>query len=390
MTPSIPLYVKGIRSLSDTPRLLMSSPHMSGREQELVADAFASNWIAPVGPYVSAFEDKLAELSGIANVAALSSGTAALHLALRLSGVTDGNEVWCPTMTFIGGVAPILYQNAAPVFLDVTPDTMLLDLDLLERELIAAEHAGTLPKVVLTTDLYGLMPDTDRLVGLRERFGFIWISDAAESVGSYRDGRHAGMGADFAIFSFNGNKIITTSGGGALLSPDGDAIERARFLSTQAREPAPHYEHLTFGYNYRLSNICAAIGVGQLEVLADRVHARRHVHDRYRQLLANVPGITFSPEPEGMFANRWLTTIRIDPAVAGYDAERARLALDAAGIESRPVWKPMHRQPIFANARRVGGEAADLAFAQGLCLPSGSTMTDDDVDRVASVLVELS
>lgn len=372
--------------MSNTTRLLMSSPHMSGREQELVADAFKSNWIAPVGPYVSAFEQGLATLSGIPHVAALSSGTAALHLALRLSGVGAGDTVWCPTMTFIGGVAPILYQNAAPVFVDVTPDTMLLDLNLLEEALIAAEREGTLPKVVLTTDLYGLIPDIDRLNALRERFGFVWISDAAESVGSYQGGRHAGTGADFAIFSFNGNKIITTSGGGALLSRNAEAIEQARFLSTQAREPAPHYEHVTFGYNYRLSNICAAIGVGQLEVLADRVRARRYVHDRYRALLADVPGISFSPEPADMFANRWLTTTRIDPAIAGFDAERARLTLDAAAIESRPVWKPMHRQPVFANARRIGGDVADLAFAQGLCLPSGSTMTDDDIARVVDVL----
>ncbi|MEG8058654.1 aminotransferase class I/II-fold pyridoxal phosphate-dependent enzyme [Sphingomonas sp. 22L2VL55-3] len=373
--------------MSDSTRLLMSSPHMSGREQELVADAFASNWIAPVGPYVAAFEDELAKLSGIKNVAALSSGTAALHLALRLSGIGPRDEVWCPTMTFIGGVAPILYQGAQPVFLDVDEDTMLIDLDLLEERLVTAEREGALPKVVLTTDLYGFMPDTDRVLALRERYGFIWISDAAESVGSYRDGRHAGSGADFAIFSFNGNKIITTSGGGALLSNDAEAIEQARFLSTQAREPAPHYEHKTFGYNYRLSNICAAIGVGQLEVLAERVRARRAVHDRYRAALDGVDGIRFSVEPAGMKANRWLTTILIDPASAGFDAERARLSLDAAGIESRPVWKPMHQQPLFAETRYFGGAVADLLFARGLCLPSGSAMTEVDIDRVITSLL---
>lgn len=373
--------------MSDPTRLLMSSPHMSGREQELVADAFASNWIAPVGPYVAAFEDELAKLSGIKNVAALSSGTAALHLALRLSGIGPRDEVWCPTMTFIGGVAPILYQGAQPVFLDVDEDTMLIDLDLLEERLVTAEREGALPKVVLTTDLYGFMPDTDRVLALRERYGFIWISDAAESVGSYRDGRHAGSGADFAIFSFNGNKIITTSGGGALLSNDAEAIEQARFLSTQAREPAPHYEHKTFGYNYRLSNICAAIGVGQLEVLAERVRARRAVHDRYRAALDGVDGIRFSVEPAGMKANRWLTTILIDPARAGFDAERARLSLDAAGIESRPVWKPMHQQPLFAETRYFGGAVADLLFARGLCLPSGSAMTEVDIDRVITSLL---
>jgi dTDP-4-amino-4,6-dideoxygalactose transaminase len=362
---------------------------MSGREQELVADAFASNWIAPVGPYVAAFEGRLAALSGVPHVAALSSGTAALHLALRLSGVGPGDKVWCPTMTFIGGVSPILYQNADPVFLDVEEDTMLIDIDLLEEQLISAGQAGSLPKVVLTTDLYGLIPDTRRILDLKRRFGFIWISDAAESVGSFRDGSHAGVGADFAVLSFNGNKIITTSGGGALLSPDGDAIEHARFLSTQAREPLPYYEHVTFGYNYRLSNICAAIGVGQLEVLAERVRARRQIHDRYRALLGGMSGITFAPEPAGSTSNRWLTTVRIDPALAGFSSERARLALDASGIESRPVWKPMHRQPLFAGARSIGGDTADRAFAQGLCLPSGSAMSDADVSRVAAVLLNL-
>lgn len=376
--------------MTDTPRLLMSSPHMSGREQELVADAFASNWIAPVGPYVAAFEERLAALTGVANVAALSSGTAALHLALRLSGIGPGDAVWCPTMTFIGGIAPILYQGAHPVFLDVEEDTMLLDLDLLEDQLVVAAKNGTIPKVVITTDLYGLIPDVDRLIGLRRRFGFVWISDAAESVGSYRAGRHAGCGADFAILSFNGNKIITTSGGGALIGPDAEAIERARFLSTQARDPAPHYEHTTYGYNYRLSNICAAIGVAQLEVLTERVAARRRIHDRYRALLAPVAGLSFSPEPGGMAANRWLTTIRIDPARAGFDADHARQALEAAHIECRPVWKPMHRQPVFASADYVGGGVADRAFAEGLCLPSGSTMSEDDVVRVANGILELA
>ena len=371
-------------------RLLMSPPHMSGREQELVADAFASNWIAPVGPYVTQFEERLSSLCDVPHVAALSSGTAALHLALRLSGIGAGDEVWCSSMTFIGGVAPILYQGGAPVFLDIESDTMLLDLDLLEEQLVAADRRGAIPKAVLTTDLYGLMVDVDRMMDLKSRFGFVWISDAAESVGSYRDGRHAGAGADFAILSFNGNKIITTSGGGALVSPDAAAIEQARFLSTQAREPAPHYEHVTFGYNYRLSNLCAAVGVAQLEVLADRVLARRRIHDQYRKLLAPIDGISFSTEPPGSTANRWLTTIRIDPKAAGFDTERARLTLDAAGVESRPVWKPMHRQPVFAGARHVGGGVADQAFAQGLCLPSGSAMSDADVERVATVLLELA
>ena len=236
---------------------------MSGEEQKLVNEVFASNWIAPTGPMVTQFEADLTQLTGISHVAALSSGSAALHLALRLVGIAPGDEVWGASMTFIGGVAPIYYAGGAPVFLDSAEDSLLIDLDLLEVQLERAELEGRTPKAVITTDLYGHVVDGARVAALRERFGFAWISDAAEAVGSSRGGVHAGKGADFAVYSFNGNKIITTSGGGALASDNGDRIAEARFLSTQAREPAPHYEHKTFGYNYRLSNVCAAIGVGQ-------------------------------------------------------------------------------------------------------------------------------
>lgn len=359
---------------------------MGGTELTLVQDVFASNWIAPTGPMVTAFEQDLATLTGVAHVAALSSGTAALHLALRLSGIGQGDEVWGATMTFIGGVAPILYAGATPVFLDVDPDDFLIDLDLLETELGLARQRGALPKVVITTDLYGHVVDGARVARLRDDYGFIWISDAAEAVGAYRDGVHAGKGADFVILSFNGNKIITTSGGGALASDNGDAIERARFLSTQARDPAPHYEHTTYGYNYRLSNVCASIGVGQLQVLAERVQQRRRIHDWYREALGNIAGLTFSPEADGMQANRWLTTVLIDPAKAGFDREQVRLALEELKIESRPLWKPMHMQPIFADAPRRGGQAAEAAFELGLCLPSGSAMTRDDLERVVTAV----
>lgn len=370
-------------------RLFLSAPHMGGSESKLVQDVFESNWIAPTGPMVTAFEQDLAVLTDITHVAAVSSGTAALHLALRLSGVGPSDEVWGPTMTFIGGVAPILYAGATPVFFDVDPDDFLIDLDSVEAELKLARDNGTLPKVVMTTDIYGHVVDGDRVARLRQEFGFIWISDAAEAVGAYRDGHHAGKGADFAILSFNGNKIITTSGGGALASDDKEAIEEARFLSTQARDPAPHYEHTTYGYNYRLSNVCAAIGVGQLRVLGDRVEQRRHVHDRYRNALDDIPGIKFSSEAVGMRANRWLTTVLINPESAGFDRETARLALEAQNIESRPLWKPMHMQPLFGNARRRGGQTAATAFEQGLCLPSGSAMTHSDVDRVVAILRRL-
>lgn len=376
--------------MSQPDRMFLSSPHMGGEERVLVEAVFDSNWIAPTGPMVTRFEEDLAALTGIGHVAALSSGTAALHLALRLSGIGRGDEVWGSTMTFVGGVAPILYMDALPVFLDVDAGDFLIDLDLLETELRAARAHSRLPKVVVTTDLYGHVVDGARMMRLRDEYGFVWISDAAEAVGASRDGRHAGAGADFVILSFNGNKIITTSGGGALAADDADAIERARFLSTQARDPAPHYEHTTTGYNYRLSNVCAAIGVGQLRVLADRVARRRRINELYRARLGQRPGFTFSPEASGMHANRWLTTVLIDDAEAGFDRETVRIALEAQNIESRPLWKPMHMQPVFADARAIGGDIAERAFVQGLCLPSASAMSDDDVERVCAIVAGLA
>lgn len=367
-------------------RLFLSSPHMAGCELDLVTEVFKSNWIAPTGPMVTQFEHDLAAVTGSGHVAAVSSGTAALHLALRLSGIGRSDEVWGATMTFIGGVAPIAYMGATPVFLDVDPHDFLLDLDLLEDQLRAARSDGKLPKVVITTDLYGHVIDGVRVAALRAEYGFVWVSDSAEALGAYRGGRHAGADADFVILSFNGNKIITTSGGGALASNSEGMIAQARFLSTQARDPAPHYEHTSYGYNYRLSNVCAAIGVGQLRVLEQRVARRRHINALYRTGLGDLPGVTFSPEALTMHANRWLTTIRIDPQVAGYDRETVRLALEDQNIESRPFWKPMHLQPVFAGMPYHGGAVAERAFADGLCLPSGSAMKDGDVDRVCTLI----
>jgi pyridoxal phosphate-dependent aminotransferase EpsN len=378
-----------MNSIKTQSRILLSAPHMGGSELPLVQDVFASNWIAPTGPMVTRFEDDLAALTGISHVAALASGTAALHLALRLSGIGAGDEVWGSTMTFIGGVAPILYANATPVFLDIESDQFLLDLDLLEDALTSAQLSGRTPKAVITTDLYGHVIDGIRMRSLADRFNFLWISDAAEAVGSFRHGKHAGKGADFAILSFNGNKIITTSGGGALASDNSAAIEKARFLSTQAREPAVHYEHETYGYNYRLSNVCAAIGVGQLQVLEDRVIARREIHDIYRTQLSHIDGIYFSSEPAEMRANRWLTTILIDAEKTGFNREDARLALEAENIESRPLWKPMHMQPLFDCGRVIGGTVAERAFETGLCLPSASTMDRAQIERVVNVLIGL-
>jgi len=334
---------------------------------------------------VTGFEERLSELTGVAHVAALSSGTAALHLALLLSGVGPGDEVWGATMTFIGGVAPIRYVGATPVFLDVEEDGLMIDLDLLEDALRSAAITGRLPKALITTDLYGHVVDIQRVLRLKQEFGFLWISDSAEAVGAYRGGIHAGKGADLSIFSFNGNKIITTSGGGALASDDETLIEQARFLSTQARDPAPHYEHTTYGYNYRLSNVCAAIGIGQLRVLAERVAARRAIHDFYREKLAGLP-IHFSSEATDLTASRWLTTVLIEPEAAGFTREDVRLALEAEDIESRPLWKPMHMQPVFRDAQLIGGAVAERAFETGLCLPSGSAMSGADLDRVVSCI----
>ena len=374
---------------ANSDRIFLSSPHMGGDERILVEEVFTSNWIAPTGPMVDRFEADLARLTGIGHVAALASGTAALHLALRLSGVGQDDEVWGATMTFIGGVAPILYLGAVPVFLDVDSCDFLLDLDLLEIELEAACARGRLPKALITTDLYGHVINAARIAALRTKFGFVWISDTAEAVGAYRDGRHAGAGADYVILSFNGNKIITTSGGGALASDDAEAIDRARFLSTQARDPAPHYEHTNYGYNYRLSNVCAAIGVGQLRILSQRVERRRQINAMYRERLDRLPGFVLSPEAPGMQANRWLTTAQISPRKAGVDRETVRLALEGHNIESRPLWKPMHLQPVFVAARYFGGDVAERAFTDGLCLPSGSAMSNADVDRICAIIEDL-
>ena len=361
--------------------ILLSPPHMGGTEFSKLAAAFESNWIAPTGPMIDLFEEELSKLTGISHVAALSSGTAALHLAIRLSGIEPGDLVWVPSMTFIGGVAPILYAGGVPVFFDCRQSDMLIDVELLE-ETLRQTASGDLPKVVITTDLYGHTVDPTAMRGLADKYCFVWISDAAESVGSTFGNVHAGKGAHFAILSFNGNKIITTSGGGALASDDADSIAQARFLSTQARDPAPHYEHTTYGYNYRLSNLCAAVGVGQLEILSDRVASRRRIAERYADRLGNLPGFQFTGEDANTKPNRWLTTVRIDPAQAGIDREDLRLSLAAAGIESRPFWKPMHVQPVFRGCRYVGGGVAEDAFATGLCLPSGSAMTDTQIDRV--------
>ncbi|MBT8338858.1 MAG: aminotransferase class I/II-fold pyridoxal phosphate-dependent enzyme [Desulfatitalea sp.] len=388
-------------------RIFLSPPHMGGKELEYIRQAFDSNYIAPVGPMVDTFEKAFAEVVGIAHAVALSSGTAAMHLAMRNLGVGPGDEVFASTLTFVGSVTPIVFQGARPVFIDADRDTWNLDPDLLADELARCAKNGRLPKAVVPTDLYGQCVDMDRIVSICDHYGVPVISDSAEALGALYKGRHAGVGAAAAVFSFNGNKIITTSGGGMLVSEDGDFIERARFLSQQARDAAPHYEHATIGYNYRMSNILAAIGLGQLECLEARVRRTREIFDYYRTALSEVPGISFMPEAGYGRATRWLTVILIDPEAFGTDREAVRLALEARNIEARPVWKPMHLQPAFVvdadigsgrqrsnatlrgryPARAVGGRIAEMLFDHGLCLPSGTAMTRADLDRVIDAVI---
>jgi len=407
---------------------------MGGDEFELVKEAFATNWIAPLGPHVDAFEREFAAAVGSAHAAALSSGTAALHLALRLVGVGAGDDVFCSTLTFSASVNPIVYQGAMPVFVDSDRESWNMDPNRLGDALADRARRNRLPKALVLVHLYGQSANLDAIASLCDRYGVILIEDAAEALGARYYGRGqkdftgengqnrgqtvdsglAGVASDDAvssvssfvgsagaksghgitpgtrgrlgIYSFNGNKIITTSGGGMLVSAEPQLIERARFLATQARDPAPHYQHSEIGFNYRLSNVLAGIGRGQLRVLADRVEARRANFAYYQRTLGMLPGLSFMPEPAWSRSTRWLTCLTIDPAAFGADRETIRLALAEQNIEARPVWKPMHLQPIFADSESYGGEVAAELFDRGLCLPSGSNLTEADLARVVDVV----
>jgi pyridoxal phosphate-dependent aminotransferase EpsN len=366
------------------PRIYLSSPHLGEDERKLVADAFDSNWIAPLGPHVDAFERELAERTGVAHAAALSCGTAAIHLALRILGVDRGDEVLVSTLTFSATVNPIAYQGASPVFIDSNHESWNMDPALLAEELETCAKRGKLPKAVIVVDLYGQCADYDPIQSACAKHGVPLIEDAAEALGATYKGRPAGSFGAMNIFSFNGNKIITTSGGGMLLSNRKEWIEKARFLATQARDPAPHYQHSEIGFNYRLSNLLAAVGRGQLRVLDQRVARRRAINALYRALLGDVPGIEFMPEAAYGVPNCWLTCVTVDPERFGADREAIRLRLEKLNIEARPVWKPMHLQPVFAGCRTRGGAVSADLFDRGLCLPSGSIMSDAEVQRVAA------
>jgi len=365
-------------------RIYLSPPDVGEDERKLLLDAFDSNWIAPLGPHVDAFERELAEQAGTAEAVALSSGTAALHLSLLQLGVGPGDRVMTSTLTFAATANAISYVGADPVFLDVDPDTWNLDPDLLEAQLAADAAANRLPAAIVTVDLYGQCCNYDRIIPLAAQYDVPVVEDAAEAVGATWGNRPAGSFGTFGVFSFNGNKIITSSGGGALLTDDTDAAARARYLASQARQPAPHYEHTEVGFNYRMSNLLAAVGRGQLQNLDDKVARRRAISRRYREHLEGLPGLAFQPVDDRGEPNAWLTCVTIDPEVAGTDREGIRLHLASLGIEARPIWKPMHLQPVYADAELRGGQVAGDIFERGLCLPSGSSMTDDEVDEVAA------
>jgi pyridoxal phosphate-dependent aminotransferase EpsN len=365
-----------------TARIYLSPPELTGRELALLGEAVASGWIAPLGPHVDAFEAEVARRVDMPHAVALSSGTAALHLALLALGIGPGDTVWTSTLTFAATANPIAYAGATPVFVDSDPASWNLDPGLLADELDRAASAGVLPRAVIGVDLYGQCADWEPIIAACRRHGVAIIEDAAEALGAtYRD-RPAGSLGDLSILSFNGNKIITTSGGGMLLAARKDWADRARYLATQAREPVRHYEHKELGYNYRLSNLLAAVGRAQLADLDRRVEARRAIQARYRAALGDLPGWSFMPEAGFGRATFWLTGATIDPAVAGETRDDVIDRLAATDIEARPVWKPLHLQPAFAGARVFRGQIAEQLFQGGICLPSGSALALRDQDRV--------
>ncbi|MCB0323047.1 MAG: aminotransferase class I/II-fold pyridoxal phosphate-dependent enzyme [Bdellovibrionales bacterium] len=368
-------------------RIWLSPPHMGGTEEKFVREAFASNWISPLGPQLEAFEQELAEYVGVGHAAGVSSGTAALHLALQVLGIEPEDEVIVSSFTFIASANPIVYSGAKPVFIDSEPTTWNADPQALEDAIRSGISRGKKPKAVLLVDLYGMPCRYDELLPICERYEIPVVEDAAEGLGSVYKERKLGRFGLLGVLSFNGNKIITTSGGGALLSDDEHLVQRARFLATQARDPAPHYQHSVLGYNYRLSNVLAAIGRGQLEVLDRHVENRRLHFERYRNLIGDLPGVAFLEEPPGCRSNRWLTTILVDPTRSGgVTRETIRLRLDEENIESRPLWKPLHLQPLFAENAYFGSRLSEALFDQGLCLPSGSALTEPQFERIVSTI----
>jgi dTDP-4-amino-4,6-dideoxygalactose transaminase len=370
-------------------KIWLSSPHMGEKEMGYVQEAFSSNWIAPLGPNVNGFENDLETYLGHrVHVAALSSGTAALHLALVILGVTAGDEVICQSMTFAASANPIVYQGATPVFVDSEESTWNMSPEYLEAAIQDRIQNGKKPKAIIVVHLYGMPARMDEIMAIAAQYHIPVIEDAAEALGSSYNGRACGTFGDIGILSFNGNKIITTSGGGALISANEEYVHKARFLATQARDQAPHYEHSQIGYNYRMSNVCAGIGRGQMEVLSQRVAQRRSNFNYYKQTLGDINGIVFQADPGSIyFSNHWLTTVLVESDK--FTKEDIQVVLQEDNIECRPLWKPMHMQPVFAGAPFYGNGTSERLFEKGLCLPSGSNLTANELQRVVSRIREM-
>lgn len=371
----------------DSKRIYLSPPHMSGGEIKYIQEAFDQNWVAPLGPNVDGFEEDIARYSGVDHVAVLNSGTAAIHLALIMLGVGPGDEVIASTFTFSATVNPIRYLGATPVLVDSEPETWNMDPALLEQAIRERIRGGRRPKAIIPVHLYGMPAKLDEIMEIAGRYGIPVIEDAAEALGSRYRGEVAGTYGVMGVYSFNGNKLLSTSGGGALVSRDEKLIAKARFLSTQARDPAPHYQHSQIGYNYRMSNIVAGIGRGQMEVIGERIKSRRDNFLFYRKELGAFDGISFLEEPgEPFFSNYWLTTILIDPEKTGTSREELQVELEKENIETRPLWKPMHLQPVFLSSPAYISGVSEALFESGLCLPSGSNMSDEDRARILTAI----
>ncbi len=368
-------------------RIYLSSPHMCGHELAFVNEAYETNWVAPVGKNIDNFEQDLCNYVGVNHAVSLSSGTAAIHLALILLGVVTGDEVICQSFTFCGSANPILYQKAIPIFVDSESETWNMSPEFLEKAIKDRIKKGNKPKAIIYVHLYGMPAKIHEIHKIADGYEIPLIEDAAEALGSTYKGRQSGSFGDFAVLSFNGNKIITTSSGGALLGNDKALIDKARFLATQARDPVPHYEHSTIGYNYRMSNILAGIGRGQMRILDKRVEQRRNNYKFYNDELGNIEGLSFLEETKNVKSNYWLTTVLIDPRkIGGITRESIRLKLESENIESRPLWKPMHMQPVFKDAPYYGDRLSENLFENGLCLPSGTNMTNYDKQRVVKAI----
>lgn len=390
MNPSIDSIPNNSAAHSLASKVWLSSPHMGEEELAFVQDAFASNWIAPLGPHVNAFEKELASYTQTQEAAVLISGTSAIHLALVMLGVGAGDEVVCQSFTFSGSANPIAYVGATPIFVDSEPTTWNMCPIALKTAIEQRLQKGKKPKAILPVHLYGMPAQMDEILEIAKAYDIPVVEDAAEALGAHIRGKACGSFGDLGILSFNGNKIITTGGGGALLSNNTEWVQRARFLASQARDAAPHYQHSQIGYNYRLSNVSAAIGRGQMRVLEERVAQRRANFNWYQSQFQHISGISFLQEPAGYFSNRWLTCILIDPQLTGgVTRENIRLALEKEHIESRPLWKPMHMQPVFKDAPYYGAQVAEALFANGLCLPSGSNLSKNDLERTAAVIQHL-